>query len=114
MKCYNHHDRDAMGIDIITGKGLCLECLEEYKGHIIEKNNQYSHKRVDDINNVYGQLDNGKKYAKSLKIVMVTIGAIVIATSINTLIMGNFDLILAFLGVLFLIMGLSIKPTKKQ
>lgn len=37
MKCFNHHDRDAFGIDIITGKGLCLECLEENKGFIIEK-----------------------------------------------------------------------------
>ena len=30
MKCYNHHERDAFGIDMITGKVLCLECLETY------------------------------------------------------------------------------------
>ena len=37
MKCFNHHDKDAFGIDMITGKALCLECLETYKGRIIEK-----------------------------------------------------------------------------
>ena len=42
MKCFNHNDRDAFGVDVITGKGLCLECLEEHKGLIIEKNNQVS------------------------------------------------------------------------
>ena len=47
MKCYNHHDRDAFGEDYFTGKGLCLECMEEYKGIIIEKNNEFSKKAVE-------------------------------------------------------------------
>lgn len=47
MKCYNHHERDAFGIDTTTGKALCLECLEDYKGRIIEKNNEHSKIRVD-------------------------------------------------------------------
>ena len=41
MKCYNHHDRDAFGINIVTGKALCLECMEEYKGMIIEKTTNF-------------------------------------------------------------------------
>lgn len=29
MKCYNHHDRDAFGVCVNCGKGLCLECMNE-------------------------------------------------------------------------------------
>lgn len=47
MKCYNHHDRDAFGINIVTGKALCLECMEEYKGMIIEKNSEFSKNAVE-------------------------------------------------------------------
>ncbi len=29
MKCFNHRDRDAIGICKVCGKGLCQECLVE-------------------------------------------------------------------------------------
>ena len=61
MRCFNHHDRDAFGIDIITGKTLCLECLEEYKGRIIEKNNAESKIRVDLIDISYEQIKTNEK-----------------------------------------------------
>lgn len=41
MKCYNHHDRDAFGICVHCGKGLCLECMkEDDNGLIFCKNNE--------------------------------------------------------------------------
>ncbi|MBQ4078780.1 hypothetical protein IJD15_06330 [bacterium] len=46
MKCFNHHDRDAFSIDPITGKGLCVECLEDWQGHLIEKSNKTSRNGV--------------------------------------------------------------------
>ncbi|MBR2386561.1 hypothetical protein IKA92_04620 [bacterium] len=49
MKCFNHNDRDAFGVDVITGKGLCLECLEEYKNYIIEKDNKFSKCKVNEM-----------------------------------------------------------------
>ena len=49
MKCFNHNDRDAFGVDVITGKGLCLECLEEYRNYIIEKNNKFSRSKVNEM-----------------------------------------------------------------
>ena len=49
MKCFNHNDRDAFGVDVITGKGLCLECLEEYRNYIIEKDNKFSKNKVNEM-----------------------------------------------------------------
>ena len=49
MKCFNHNNRDAFGVDVITGKGLCLECLEEYKNYIIEKDNKFSKCKVNEM-----------------------------------------------------------------
>ena len=61
MRCFNHHDRDAFGIDIITGKALCLECLEEYKGRIVERNNENSKTAIEMVLTSYEQLAQNKK-----------------------------------------------------
>ena len=59
MKCYNHNDRDALGISF-TGKGLCSECLEEYKGYIIEKDSDLSKKRIDQLTITYDNMEKNQ------------------------------------------------------
>lgn len=46
MKCYNHYDRDAFAVCSSCGKGLCLECTEEYNGKMVCKNNENCKKKV--------------------------------------------------------------------
>lgn len=75
MKCFNHHDRDAFGIDIITGKGLCLECLEENKGFIIEKNSKISKLASQHLARLYKSSDP-QNLLKIFKYIMLTSSAL--------------------------------------
>ena len=34
MKCYDHEDRDAVGICVSCKKGLCRDCAIEYDGKL--------------------------------------------------------------------------------
>lgn len=34
MKCYNHEDRDAVGICVSCKKGICRDCAIEYNGKL--------------------------------------------------------------------------------
>ena len=50
MKCYYHHDRDAFGVCRICGKGLCLECMSDKKGHgIYCKNDKHCRLRAESV-----------------------------------------------------------------
>jgi len=114
MKCYNHHDRDAMGIDLMTGKGLCLECLEEYKGVIIEKNNLFSRRRADDTTKAYNRIDDSEKQMKIMRMLFISVAIFAFIFFVLSLPTGRIDFISAIMGIVFLIIGLQMKPTKKQ
>ena len=74
MKCYNHYDRDAFGINIVTGKALCLECMEEYKGIIVEKNSEFSKNAVEKILTGYKTIEDSKSIMKIGYIIFLIIG----------------------------------------
>ena len=114
MKCYNHHDRDAMGIDLMTGKGLCMECLEEYKGVIIEKNNEFSRRRADDTTKAYNRIDDSDKQMKIMRMLFISIAIISLILFVLSLPTGKIDFLSGIMGIFFLIFGLAFKPTKKQ
>ncbi len=95
MKCYNHNDRDAIGINIVTGKALCKECLEEYKGMTIEKDNEFSKNAVEKIITSYGIIGNTISFSKPC----IVLGFIVI---ILALIMFFIEQNIIFVGMIFL------------
>ncbi len=103
MKCYNHHDRDAFGISIITGKALCLECMEEYKGFIIEKGSETSKIAVEKLRTGYSQMDMYKLWA----IFYIIIGLVLLFLNVKLFIIkGKLDLIFLIFPVLFLLIGI--------
>ena len=63
MKCFYHNDRDAFGVDAVTGKGLCLECLEEYNGFIIDKNSRISKQGARHWTDVYTKFNKLNRVA---------------------------------------------------
>jgi len=48
MNCFNHHERQAIGVCKACGKGLCPDCLVEVANSIACKNN--CEKRVTILN----------------------------------------------------------------
>lgn len=112
MKCYNHHDRDAFGIELITGKALCLECLEEYKGMIIEKNSEFSKKAAEKILMGYEQLGVNKKISKIVYISFSIIGIFLIISGILSFFTTKAEVSSLILGFIFFIVGLSFKRPK--
>ena len=100
MKCYNHHDRDAFGTAFLSGKGLCLECMEEYQGIIIEKNDEIAKKVADKMLGSYSLIGSYKKdsFLKTL-----IIGIIFILFGI-LLYFDKHELnLLLFIGIFFII-----------
>jgi hypothetical protein len=49
MKCFNHNDRDAVGICISCKKALCNECLEFIDNQLSCKSNEFCTKRSQSI-----------------------------------------------------------------
>ena len=102
MKCFNHHDRDAFGEDYFTGKGLCLECMEEYKGIIIEKNNEFSKKAAERHLKMVSGNFSASRIFYYVFLIMGIISTLVGVLSFNTL-KPDFGLFLS--GLFFLILS---------
>jgi hypothetical protein len=111
MKCYNHHDRDAFGIAFLTGKGLCLECAEEYKRVLIEKGDEQAKLVIDKMLSSYKVLDM-ERQRQSMKIfsyLFWLMGIAFILFGLSSLFNENvkFDPISTILGVIFFILGFA-------
>ena len=89
MKCFNHHDRDAFGISLVTGKALCLECMEEYKGIIIEKDNEFSKQAAEKLIIGYKQINASSSAMKIWYWVFAGSGCALVLTSIATFIASD-------------------------
>ncbi|MBR1977781.1 hypothetical protein IKA15_05840 [bacterium] len=127
MKCYNHNDRDAFGIDFTSGKALCLECMDTHKGMIIEKGNEESKTNAELIKMSYEQIkrnekimayndkvinftENSMKYGK---MPIIFLGMLSIITGVCTYLFAHnaiFGFALIVFGILLLSHGKTIKP----
>ena len=67
MKCYNHPDRDAIAVAHLTGKGLCCDCIEEYKGIVVEKNDEQTKEIIDKTLYTYEKIDEEEKFISDSK-----------------------------------------------
>jgi|GEM_PF-1614672 len=106
MKCYNHNDRDAFGISLVTGKGLCGECLEEYKSCIIEKDSDFSKKKIDQLMIGYSTINASKFIGK----LFIVIGVIFTLISIIPLFGSENQfsgLFVGIFGIFCLLMGFA-------
>lgn len=53
MKCFNHNDREAIGICISCKKALCSECLELVDNQVSCKNSEFCFNRSSLIKRIY-------------------------------------------------------------
>lgn len=113
MKCYNHHDRDAFGINVVTGKALCLECMEEYKGMIIEKNSEFSKNAVERLLMSYKHIGSNKTSLKILSISFFICGGVIIAIGILSFFTPKIDFVSLIFGFFSLMFGLAFKKYTK-
>jgi hypothetical protein len=102
MKCYNHITIDAVGICKNCNKGVCIECLSEFKNGIACKGN--CTEKVKEINRLIdGNINSKNSHAGTYKrngILYLLMGLVFViyGTIINT----NMEFI-AIMGVLFLV-----------
>jgi len=113
MKCYNHHDRDAFAMCLTCGKGLCLDCLEEYDGTMVCKNGGFCKLKVDYLNKAYKQLST----SNYLGILFIFLSIVPLLAGFVDLfngkgVVGGFYLLFAFLTMFI---GIKlVLPNKKR
>ena len=113
MKCFNHHQSDAIGICKNCSKGLCKECLTEVKNGIA-----CTLTCVEEVNQVNSLIDRNKKSYGATSgahlrnaYIYGSMGIIFIIFGYKTEGMGGF---LFTMGTLFLVASvLSIISAKK-
>jgi len=81
MKCYNHHDRDAFAVCTSCGKGLCLECIDQYHEQIVCKDSKTCKNRSKLLGSAYNVI----RLNKYIGILMLLIAIPLLSISMRNL-----------------------------
>lgn len=112
MKCFNHHDRDAIGLCKSCGKGLCEECIAEVPRGLACKNScEENARQITELiqKNIalHNQADvNLKKTQKRILfnvIVLMLFGLILVIVGF----VDGFDLPMLILAIFFISLAIS-------
>lgn len=85
MKCFYHHDRDALGICKACGKGLCDDCLEDFGKGLACRD-----RCEDDVRRLIALIDHNLRVAPASASTMRTNRAMFLAVGVFVFFAGAF------------------------
>ena len=104
MHCFNHNDRDAVGICKYCQKGLCLDCAADLPSGIACLGKH--EKRVEAIDNMVARAGQVQATAaRSRYVFSAYFAAMGVAILISTLVLDKGDKLLTAMGVGFAFLG---------
>ncbi len=117
MKCYNHTEKDAIGICKACGKALCQECAE-FEHHALICKDDESCKERARINRIVYH-NNKVRYSKMAKAILVLLALAILVPTVAFMVM-NFTVkavnwifwagvVLGFVGLLMLGQAIRVK-----
>ena len=121
MKCFNHADRDAVGICKSCGKGICHECLVEIPDAIAcktERCERRSRLCVQIVDSNPAIVNQANKQLKRQSLALLLIGSLFAGLGLLLLIHNPdswiMDLLLLVMGALFITHGAQMARRKNQ
>ena len=118
MNCFNHAEKNAIGICKSCGKGLCAECLVALPNGLACKNACEDRvtliNRIIDINQKMVVAANAQ--VRSSGLFVLILGSLFVGLGLTPFIVGGskFPLIFAVLGAPFLVFGIMRLVTRSQ
>ena len=86
MKCYNHNEKDAIGICKACGKALCPDCSEFEHHALICKDNDKCKERARISRIVYH--NNKVRYSKVAKAILVLLALAILVPTVIFMVMN--------------------------